>query len=796
MQLTFLQAAVPLTKKYTKRSDGSYETKSYPLVSQVTSHVVELSGIDAFAVALREHASKGHCLHTGSLDQALANESRKGHHNKDEKRAWITLDLDGVDYPTIDEFIRDCLPAAFHDVSYVTQHSPSSGIKTDGLRVHVYFLLDRPDDMSVVCDWIKLANLVTEKLRNQVTLSSSKKVLSYPLDWIANKNGRVVYIAAPECVGFEDPVPERIQVVTKQYPELRFAFTAATPGEIKTEVQKRVNELRVAEGLKATRANLYEMRGENEVLRKSQTDRGRVHDCEADSDIIMRCNVDGGDSHAYFYYIKYPQLIRNHKGEPALYMEAIDPDYYEKVARPAAKALWEKDSQPFVFRNLYDDKYYTGIRIGAAVSQQPNVIGSENKIEDYFQQHGGLGVPDPIESWRLRFDPTLEEQWNPDKHVFNTWRMSEYMKNASAFTVSPPAVITKIIRHATGGNDTTYAHFMNWLAYIYQNRTKTGTAWILHGVQGTGKGLLVDHVLGPIFGRDYVAKQQSRNLKAEFNGWMERAIIVNIDEFDIHDAGSDAGSVMQALKMWITDGQLPIRAMHKESRTTDNYSNFILTTNAKSALPVDDGDRRMNFGVRQEKRLEISPEEVDAIEGELQTFAGYLLGYEVDKRAAHTCLENEAKVQAKALSKTSIEEFVDSTRLGDMQYFIDGTQEHTHDQALGGMYQEVLNRWISDAKDSGFSMVSAADLLIAYKVICSEDRGMKIEKFKKMLGHKNMPAKRLQLPSGGRIWGWKVTWDVDMETLRNIGGHIKAVKSNEELEEALREEILASPEEQ
>ena len=187
--------------------------------------------------------------------------------------------------------------------------------------------------------------------------------------------------------------------------------------------------------------------------------------------------------------------------------------------------------------------------------------------------------------------------------------MSDHMKNATYRTLSPP-VITKIIAHAVGSDGDAYWHFINWLAYIYQNRTKTGTAWILHGVQGTGKGLLVDHVLRPIFGKDYVCKQQSRNLKAEFNGWMERAIIVNLDEFDVSDAGSDSGSVMQALKMWITDAQLPIRALHKESRMTDNYSNFILTTNAKSALPVDDGDRRMNFGVRQEEKLVITPEEV------------------------------------------------------------------------------------------------------------------------------------------------------------------------------------------
>jgi len=791
VQLTFLQAAVPLTKKYTKRNDGGYDTKSYPLVSRVTSKTEEVDNIDSFAAALQKHSEAGNCLHTGSLDAELKDESRKGHHEKDEKRSWITLDIDGLDHPTIEDFIKDCLPDAFHKVSYIVQHSPSSGIKP-GLRAHVYFLLDRPEDMSVVCDWIKLTNLVTEKLRNQVTLSTSKKVLSYPLDWVANKNGRVVYIAAPECVGFEDPIKDRIEVVSKEYPELRYAFSAASPGEIKTQVQKRVNELRVAEGLKPTRANLYEMRNGEEVLRKSQTDPGRIHDCEPDSDFIMRCNIDGGDSHAYFYYIERPALIRNHKGEPQLFMEAIDKKYYDTVAMPEARARMEKKQQPFVFRNQFDDKWYCGLRIGEEITEQPLAVGSEQKITHYFTQHGGLGVPDPIEAWKMEFNPMLDKQWNPDKHVFNTWRMSDHMKNATYRTLSPP-VITKIIAHAVGSDGDAYWHFINWLAYIYQNRTKTGTAWILHGVQGTGKGLLVDHVLRPIFGKDYVCKQQSRNLKAEFNGWMERAIIVNLDEFDVSDAGSDSGSVMQALKMWITDAQLPIRALHKESRMTDNYSNFILTTNAKSALPVDDGDRRMNFGVRQEEKLVITPEEVDAIPGELLDFAGYLGAYEVDKMKAHTCLENEAKTLAKALSKTSIEEFVEAVRVGDMQYFIDGTQERPSDAALPGYYQAALDKWISDAKNDRESIIAVADLLLAYKMICSGNKDVKATKFMKTMAFKALPAKRLRDASGGRPFGWRVKWDIDEETLRNIGGHLKAVKSQEELEDEIRKEV-ASPE--
>jgi len=700
------------------------------------------------------------------------------------------LDVDGIDYPNVEAFIAE-LPDAFHKVSYVAQHSPSSGIAT-GLRQHLFFLLDKAESMIVASDTIRHLNFVTKSLRDRVKLTTSNKILSLPLDWIANKNGRVVYITAPECVGFEDPLKDRIEVVSKDYDELRFNFYAVTPDEMKMQNRALIDELRATAGLPKIRGEMYTMTKSGEVLRKRHTDRGRIHDCSLDSDTIMRCNIDGGDSDAYFYYVKAPALIRNHKGEPAIFMEAFDPTYYVDVALPAARILWEKETQPFVFRNLYDDKYYVGLRIGDDVTQQPTFIGSEAKIEDYFAQHGGHGVPDPIDTWRMEFNPTLDGQWNPSEKIFNTWRKTDLQESAM-FRSLPPNVITKIISHAVGSDAEAYSQFINWLAYIYQKRTKTGTAWIFHGVQGTGKGLLIDHILTPIFGHDYVAKQQSRNLRAEFNGWMEHAIFVNLDEFDIQDAGGEATSVMQALKMWITDLRLPIRAMHKESRQTNNYSNFILTTNAKGAMPVDSGDRRISFGVRQENRLEISPEEVEAIPNELEQFAGYLLGYNVDKRLAHTCLENATKEQAKRLSLTSIEEFVEAVREGDLQFFLDATHERSSDMGLDGAYRKLVDTFIDDTKRNGESIITVYDLLTAFKVICKEDRNMKGNKFAKIMEHKNFPAKKLKMPNGSRPRGWRIEWQTEQETLVNIGGHIKAAKTQEELEKSLRAEVLASP---
>jgi len=790
MQLTFLQAAVPLTKKYTKRSDGGYDKTSYPNISKVTSHVEDVDTPEGFAAALRYHATKGNCLHTGSVVKPLQDESRKGSHDKDEKRGWIVLDLDGLDYPNVEAFIKE-LPDEFHKVSYVAQHSPSSGLKP-GLNMHLFFLLDRAESMIVASDTIRHLNFVTKSLRDRVALTTSNKILSLPLDWVANKNGRVVYITAPECVGFEDPLKDRIEVVSKDYNELRFNFYAVTPDEMKMQNRGLIDELRAAAGLPKIRGEMYTITKSGEVLRKRHTDKGRIHDCSLDSDTIMRCNIDGGDSDAYFYYVKAPALIRNHKGEPAIFMEAFDPTYYNDVALPAARALWEKETQPFVFRNLYDDKYYVGLRIGDDVTQQPALIGSESKIEDYFTQHGGHGVPDPIDTWRMEFNPTLDGQWNPSEKIFNTWRKTDLQKSAM-FRSLPPNVITKIITHVVGGDEKAYNRFINWLAFVYQKRTKTGTAWIFHGVQGTGKGLLVDHILSPIFGFEYVAKQQTRGLRDAFNIWMEKSLIINLDEFDVTDIGTDANGVMQNIKMWITDTFVSIRGMHQPARKAKNFSNFILTTNARSAMPVDEGDRRISFGARQEKRLDITPDEFDVIESELEQFAGYLSGYNVDAQLARTCLENSAKEAARELGKTSIEEFADAVKNGDLQFFVDGVDQETDTPGLRIEFEKLLGTWIDDVKHSRATGVTVGEMHLAYRMFCNEDKKLKQGKFLKIMSFKAVAATRPRV-NGKQIRGWKIDWKVDQKTLVNIGAHIKAASTQEELEKSLRAEVLASPE--
>jgi phage/plasmid-associated DNA primase len=56
---------------------------------------------------------------------------------------------------------------------------------------------------------------------------------------------------------------------------------------------------------------------------------------------------------------------------------------------------------------------------------------------------------------------------------------------------------------------------------------------VLHGNEGTGKGVLFHRIITPVLGVENVASITMRELDSTFNGFMERALAVFVDEVQI-----------------------------------------------------------------------------------------------------------------------------------------------------------------------------------------------------------------------------------------------------------------------
>jgi hypothetical protein len=788
MRLTFLEAEVPLTKSYEKKQDGSYLGGSYPGVRNFTSHVEEVEDCKTFAKVLKQASSSGKCLLTNSLTKKIKNESRAKLSDQDELREWIVLDVDGIDGVTTPEaFVKQVLPSPFHDVSYIIQHSPSSGIKS-GVRCHIFFLLEDAVDVKSVSAWLKYSNLATQQLSDQITLSSNALALSLKLDWVANNNGRIIYITPPECIGFDDPVTERFELVEKKHDRLSFNFAAIGEAQMRTKYRAKLDELRKAAGLAVHKVkDIYEYRNGKEYVADKVVECARITGAIPDNDRFMRCNLNGGDSFAYYYHRDCPTYLYNFKGEPAVKIALLDPEYYDNTAKPFSQKLAEKSEQSFVFHDKLTDKWWVGRRKEEEILEQPVTTSSMDKIENYFLFNGGL-VPDPIPVWERVFDPTLEKQWLPEQKKFNTWRPSKYMKQATHRTLIPTTIM-KILRHVLGGDAETEKHFINWLAYIYQTRHKSGMAWILHGCPGTGKGLLVHSILAPLFGREYLTSKQLRDLNSRFNGWMEQAIFVNIDEGSLNEGNFETKPVVEALKLWITESHLTIEAKNANSHMTQSFCNFIFTTNDFGGLPIQNEDRRFSVGTRQTVPIEITADEVAGIKDELLQFAGYLSAFEVDHVAAHATLDNDAKRALREAARVAPNEFVDAVEDGNFEYFHESKDEVIQDLQITDNFRKWIDRCIEDIKADRPSVVTAAELRDAYVMLVS-GRPMVLSKFRSFMQKKGCPQTRFR-QDNERHRGWLINWEVDPKFKASLKAHLKVVKSEEQIKKEIENELKA-----
>lgn len=416
-------------------------------------------------------------------------------------------------------------------------------------------------------------------------------------------------------------------------------------------------------------------------------------------------------------------------------------------------------------------------------------MGSRDKIDDHFSFFGGTAPPDPIPIWDLVFDPTLDQQWNGQERTFNTWRPSEYQVNA-LYRTNIPAVTNKVLVHVTGDNKDAYDHFINWLAYIYQNRDKSGTAWVLHGVPGTGKGVLFNNIIRPLFGHDYCQTKQVRDLKDKFNGWMEKALFVNIDETNTSDVGNEAKEIVNALKQWITDPYMSVRHMQATALNLRSFINFLFTTNDFGVLPIQDGDRRFSVAPRQEIPIKLSTAEIEAIGSELLDFAGYLQSYGVDEVMARTPLANEAKEDLKLAAESSLDSFFRAARTGNLEYFTEGTGEVIEGNALYqamGDFQAAVSQWIDDVKHDRPSAVTVAQLKAAHIVMCRE-KAMKTNAFISMCAKRGFGSGHRRIDNH-RWRGWIITWTISDEARRSMKIHLKSVKSDKEIEAEIQTEI-------
>lgn len=795
MELVFLKAKQRLAKEISNKG-----TTPYPLTKNFTSEHIQISkskkGLHDLLKHLQTQAASGACLHKGLLKRPLINESRAMMADRVASTELLILDIDGIQMPTsqspdvrtISEKIIAQLPECFQDISYIAQASASLGLKKDKISLHLFFLLEQPTQPKILKEWFKLLNYETDILSSQLSLSANGQSLCYKLDPSVAENSKIIYIAPPTFKdNIQDPISgDRFVIIDRGSPTLdpRPLLIHVNPErvhnlgvQVKDNLRKKLNLPK-----KSSKLSTVSIGGESqEVLQnpdKMTIEVSRVNEP------YVNCNVNGGDSNGYYFVLTNPHYMYNFKGEPVWEIQKADPDFYRNIFEIFADKIdQDKKLRPVALRDFYTDTYFNGVydeSIEQFTDSYPLTPTNKQAIDDFMRTHNRPSL-DYVPDARVVFDPTNDKgiQLDEAPYYVNLYRKTKYMLNQEEHvseltygtadklhTITPR--IATLISHVLGDGKTEFEHFVNWIAYIYQNKQKAMTAWIFTGVPGTGKGLLIHKVLKPLFGEQQVPMRALENIEEQFNLYLRTALFLAVDEFRMGDAGS-IGKMADKLKHQITEPNLTIRAMRSNQIELPSFCNFIFLTNRADAVKIEEGDRRYNVAPRQEKKLDVVHVDlvsnIDDIEKELYIFAGVLHKFQVDQRMAHTALENEAKIQMKNISMSVLEEFAAAIRQRNLEYFteiLDIPLTNTFDAGGISTSQRYLKHWLAEVGTE--IIIPMSQFKLVYDVLTDTRNKLSTRDFTKAMSRLNIKTarKRVSADKNASIpRGVVLTWKLD-----------------------------------
>ena len=656
MKAVFLEASVPLTKSYTKNATGVTKTP-YPFVWEFTSSEVDCPDLASLHTALTHHAAKGHCFLKGQIARPLVKESRAGSTDSNAATECVVLDLDGLpDMFEIDGHKVAVTLASFlktlglDNVSHIVQWSASYGIENNQLRAHVFFMLDKPMAAPLLKQWLIQLNHQVDMLRAAMSLTTTGNSIRWALDISACQNDKLIYIAPPVLRGIKDPMHKkpRIALVKAKNDYLSLNTVINSTAKNRELTNKRLEALREEAGL-PKRKTTFKMHGSVEVMVKP--DSCTISEMKQERGFVY-FNLNGGDSWAYYHPETNPDYIFNFKGEPAYLTKELLPDYWEQLTKAGARA--NSHGQTFLaFCDRATGAYWRGTYDSVSDTLDLYAAKNETQVRHFAKQHG-LPLGDFIPEWDLVFDPHDNVRVDFQNKTVNQFQLSPYMKAQARQVKVMPKTIGKLIDHVLGDDPRITDHFVNWLATILQQRNRTKTAWVWHGVPGTGKGILFNKVLRPLLGMQHTSAQNMQTLSEQYNHWMKQSLLVFVDEVQTKALINEQG-VIARLKNYITEEYVPIRAMHQGAHECRNHTNWILASNMSDVVTIEAGDRRFNVAGYQKTKLQITDKELEQIEKELQSFHDYLLYYQADANRAGQVLDTADRNTMISISESSVD---------------------------------------------------------------------------------------------------------------------------------------------
>jgi len=293
---------------------------------------------------------------------------------------------------------------------------------------------------------------------------------------------------------------------------------------------------------------------------------------------------------------------------------------------------------------------------------------SKSVVKDLCRANG-IEPPGIFSGIRIMYDPRSEKgvHWRPDVPLFNTYQPSRYQSKIVATCQGTFPVISNLLKNIFV-DQASMDMFLNWLAVVFNESQKTGTAWVIMGPQGSGKNTLYSRILAPLLGNSNCRLLNQDTLESRFNMLLADRQLVCFNEVKASPKAQDR------LKTWITEEEIVIEDKRASSIIKANPVNLIFLSNDTVPVLIEPDDRRFSVVKTGPPLRGLSwfkgRTTLDAIKAELGHFAWFLKHYDYDVEAAHIPLANDTKQSLIEKSRDSFQEFGNKLKANDTAWFL------------------------------------------------------------------------------------------------------------------------------
>ncbi len=276
------------------------------------------------------------------------------------------------------------------------------------------------------------------------------------------------------------------------------------------------------------------------------------------------------------------------------------------------------------------------------------------------------------------FYPKIKREFCKKDRLFhkNIFKPTRFMtQNEVCHYESKYSIILQYIYHLSNYNRERFNYIINWLANMFNNLTKSCVALILIGKKESGRDILFNDIIKPLFGFQYCIEIDDNDLEVKhFDKLFKDKIFYNFNEIS-HEAIDK--KTKNICKEVIESNVVFIEKNYKESyQETKIFAQTLITT-SKPYTPIIDTSR-LNYTIFNIKQnLEEMPIQDGIkvkrlhqyIKDDLNNFVLFLKSFKVDISLANQPFDKDDKNIMLDCNKDIYEIFIEAIKTEDKEYF-------------------------------------------------------------------------------------------------------------------------------